>query len=56
MTAKNDYKPNTRMKSIPYKALVEAEDPRLRAPHKAYEFSKKVFLETDRSGVYDNNS
>jgi hypothetical protein len=56
MPVKNDYKPNTRVKSVPYKALVEAADSRLRDPHKAYEFTRRTFKETDKSGIYDNNS
>jgi len=55
MTVKK-YKPNTRMKSIPFKALVEEADPRRKEPHPAYRFSKKTFYETDRNGVYDPQS
>lgn len=56
MAVKNDYKPNTRVKSVPYKALVEEQEPGLRDPHKAYEFSKRTFKETDRNGIYDPNA
>jgi len=56
MPVKNDYKANTRVRSVPYKALVEEQEPNLRDPHKSYDFSKKTFLETDKNGIYDPNA
>jgi hypothetical protein len=52
MAADNSHVPNTRVIEVQYEQLVLEVDPHLRDPHRSYEFSKRIFHETDSDGIY----
>ena len=54
MALKIPFPLNTKIKTVDWKQLVaEVED--LKAPHDAYEFSRKTFKEGENAGVYNDN-
>jgi hypothetical protein len=50
----NTTKPNTRIKTVNWKQLVE-EHENLDEPHESYTFKAKTYHETDKDGIYGND-